>query len=204
MKMPMPATILCGLVLSGCASTPADWQGADAEKAYDKKLESKRVAELFNNDDYWQVEKEGRIYAFSDQKAYQSWLKTGEIPLLVTKIGAGPKGETLKLQLSKADAKAMESKVGYKGAAQRMFEGELMGVDIGFYGEIVTETRFMVFSEWKDLASYRSSGDAPCGVTNIGAGPEGKTVTFVQNCKAAAAGKPEAAMAKFKATYGLG
>mgnify|MGYP006173763417 CR=1 FL=1 len=29
-------------------------------------------------DPLWQVEKEGRIYAFSDQKAYQSWLKTGE------------------------------------------------------------------------------------------------------------------------------
>src|SRR5688572_1585420 len=89
---------VAGLLLSGCAATPADWRGAAAEKTYDKLLEAKRVAELYNNDDYWQVEKDGRIYAFSDQKAYQSWLKTGEIPLLVTQIGAGPNGETLKLQ----------------------------------------------------------------------------------------------------------
>ncbi|HKY93326.1 MAG TPA: hypothetical protein VJM11_19900 [Nevskiaceae bacterium] len=203
MTKPTFALAVLGLALSGCATSPADWQGADAEKTYDKMLEAKRVAELYNNDDYWQVEKEGRIYAFSEQKAYQSWLKTGEIPLLVTKIGGGPNGETLKLQLSKADAKAMESKVGYKGAAQRMFEGDLKGVDVGFYGEIVTETRMLVFSDWKDLDSYRKTKDAPCGVTNVGGGPEGRTVVFVQSCKAAAAGKPDVAMTKFKSTYGL-
>lgn len=203
MKMSALAAALCATVLSGCAATPADWMGAAAEKAYDKQLDSKRVAELFNNDDYWQVEKDGRVYAFSELKAYQTWLKTGEIPLVVTKIGAGPNGETLKMQLSKADAKAMETKVGYKGAAQRMFEGDLKGVEYGFYGEIVTDTRFSVFSDWNDLDSFRKTHDAPCGVTNVGGGPEGKTVVFVQNCKAAQAGKPEVAMARFKATYGL-
>lgn len=203
MMKPTIALILAGLTLCGCAATPADWQGANAEKTYDKQLEAKRVAELFNNDDYWQVESDNRIYAFSDQKAYQTWLKTGEIPLVVTKIGAGPNGETLKLQLSKADAKAMETKVGYKGAAQRMFEGDLKGVDIGFYGEIVTSTKMLVFSDWKDLDAYRKTPEAPCGVTNVGGGPDGKTVVFVQSCKAAQAGKPEVAMAKFKATYGL-
>jgi hypothetical protein len=203
MKTPALAAVLCGLALSGCAATPADWQGADAEKSYDKQLDSKRMAELFNNDDYWQVEKDGRIYAFSELKAYQTWLKTGEVALVVTKIGAGPNGETLKLQLTKADAKAMETKVGYKGAAQRMFEGDLKGVDYGFYGEIVTDTRLMVFSDWKDLESFRTTHEAPCGVTNVGGGPEGRTVVFVQSCKAAQAGTPDVAIAKFKATYGL-
>jgi hypothetical protein len=203
MTKPTIATVLAGLVLSGCAATPADWQGADNEKAYDKLLEAKRVAELFNNDDYWQVEKDNRIYAFSEQKAYQTWLKTGEIALVVTQIGSGPNGETLKLQLSKADAKAMETKVGYKGAAQRMFEGDLKGVDVGFYGEIVTDTRVLVFSDWKDLDGYRKTKESPCGVTNVGSGPEGRTVVFVQSCKAAQAGKPDLAMAKFKSTYGL-
>lgn len=203
MMKPLIATFVAALAVSGCASTPSDWQGATAEKEYDKVLDSKRVAELMNNDDYWQVEKDNRIYAFSDQKAYQTWLKTGEIPLVVTKIGGGPNGQTLKLQLTKADAKAMETKVGYKGAAQRIFEGDLKGVDYGFYGEMITDTKVLVFSDWKDFDGYRQTKEAPCGVTNVGSGPEGKTVVFVQSCKAAQAGKPELAMTKFKATYGL-
>lgn len=198
---------LSGLLLSACATTTtppsADWMGAEAEKGYDKALDAKRMAELMNNDDYFQVEKDGRIYAFSDLAAYKLWLKTGEVPLVVTQIGGGPNGETLKLQLTKADAKAMETRPGYKGAAQRMFEGDLKGIDIGFYAEVVTDTRYYVFSDWKDLASFRTSRDAPCGITSVGGGPDGKTVQYVQSCKAAQAGKPDQAIAKFKANYNI-
>ncbi len=190
------------LLFAGCAA-PGAWMGADAEKAYDKSAEAKRVAQAFNNDEYYEVHKEGRIYVISDLKDYQNWLQTNEIPLVVTRIGAGPGGETVKLSLTKSEAKAMEKTVGYKGASQKMYEGELKGVDLGFYGEIVKENRYFVFSEWKDVEAFRSSGEVPCGITNIGADPEGKTVLYVQNCKAAAKGKPEAAIARFKQTYAL-
>lgn len=201
MKNPIAALALCLPLLSACAT--GGWMGAEAEKAYDKQLDARRMAELFNNDDYYEIHKEGRIYAFSDFKDYQSWLKTGEVPLVVTKIGTGPKGETVKLQLNKNEAKSMEKTVGYKGAAQKMFEGELKGIDKGFYGEVITENRYFVFSEWNDLAAFRTSGEVPCGITNIGAGPESKTVVYVQNCKAAAKAKPEDTIARFKKNYGL-
>lgn len=202
MKRSLAALTLLLPLLNGC-TTPGGWMGAEAEKTYDKLLEARRSAELYNNDDYYEIHQDGRIYAFSDFKDYQSWLKTGEVPLVVTKIGAGPGGETVKLQLNKTEAKSMEKTVGYKGAAQKMFEGELKGIEKGFYGEIAKDNRYFVFSEWSDLAAFRSAGEVPCGITEIGAGPASKTVVYVQNCKAAAKAKPSDAIARFKQNYGL-
>lgn len=203
--MNLRALALFGAVIlsaAGC-STPGGWQGAVAEKEYDKRLEMKRTVELHNNDDYYEVYKDGRIYAFSDFEPYQSWLKTGEVPLVVTQIGTGPGGETVKLQLNRSEAKAMEKAVGYRGAAQRMFENELIGVESGFYAEVLRPERIWVFENGKDLHEFKRSGDVPCGVTAIGAGPEGRTVVFAQNCKAAGKSRPEASMARFKKNYGL-
>lgn len=204
MKSLAPAAVglLFTLVLSACAA-PGGWMGAEAEKAYDKELAAKRLAEVYNNDDYYEIHKDGRIYAFSDLKDYKIWLQTNEVPLVVTKIGSGPNGETVKLQLNKAEAKAMEKTVGYKGAAQKMYEGELVGIETGFYAEIIRPERIWVFENGKDLHEFQKSGEVPCGVTSVGAGPEGKTVVFAQNCKAAAKAKPESAMMRFKKNYGL-
>jgi hypothetical protein len=177
--------------------------GAAAEKEYDKAQAAKQMAAILNNDDYYEIEKDGRIYAFSDFKDYQIWLKTDEVPLVVTKIGAGPNGETVKLQLNKSEAKAMEKTVGYKGAAQKMYEGDLVGIETGFYAEVIRPQRVWIFENGKDLHEFKKSGEVPCGITNIGGGPGGKTVVYAQNCKAAAKGKPEAAMARFKKNYGL-
>lgn len=173
-------------------------QGADAEK-----LDAKRSAELYNNGEYFEIHKDKRIYAFSSAQAVEQWRQTDEIPLVVTRIGSGPNGETVKMQLTRAEGKAMETTVGYKGAAQKMFEGELTGIEVGFYGEVAKENRIWVFENGKDLHEFQKSGEVACGITQIGAGPEGKTVVFVQNCKAAAKAKPEEVMARFRKSYGL-
>jgi len=44
---------------------------------------------------YMEEVKEGRIYVFSDGKVYSDWKQTGEIGKSVTRIGAGPNGETI-------------------------------------------------------------------------------------------------------------
>ncbi len=190
------------LLLAGCG-VKGGWMGADAEKTYDKELEAKRLAENKNNDDYFEIHKDGRIYVLSDLKEYQTWLKTDEIPLVVTKIGVGPNGETVKMALIKKEAKAMEKIVGYKGAAEQMYEGKLVGLEKGFYGEVHKSNKIWVFENGKDLHEFQKSGEVPCGITQIGAGPEGKTLVYVQNCKAAAKAKPEASIAKFRSIYGL-
>ena len=197
------ATVLLASVgLSACA-VPGGWMGVEAEKAYEKELKLKLAVQAQNNDDYYEIHHEGRIYAFSDYGPYQIWRETGEVPLVVTRIGAGPGGETIKLQLNKTEAKAMEKTVGYKGAAQRLFEGELVGLESGFYGEVLRPERIWVFSSGEDLRAFQSSGHVACGLTQIGAGPDGRTVVFAQSCKAAGKGQPTAAIARFKKNYGL-
>lgn len=179
--------------LTGCAT--GSWQGAAAEKIYDQELEAKRLAEVNNNDDYWEIHKDGRIYVLSDLKGYQIWLKTDEIPLVVSRIGVGPQGETVKMGLIKSEAKAMEKIVGYKGGAQRMFEGELQGLEKGFYGEVHRDGKIHVFARGSELSSFRKSGSAS-GRTEAGLGPNGEAVTFV------GAADNADTVAKFKAVYG--
>jgi len=44
---------------------------------------------------YQEVEKDGRIYVFNNMKVYEEWKTTGEMGRSITRIGAGPNGETL-------------------------------------------------------------------------------------------------------------
>ncbi|SFF33573.1 hypothetical protein SAMN04488120_102249 [Fontimonas thermophila] len=186
-------------LLGGCG-VKGGWMGADAEKAYEAQMKAKAEAAKLNNDDYYEIHRDGRIYVFSDLDEYQSFRKVGEIPLVVTKIGAGPNGETVKMGLLKSEAKAMEKTVGYKGSAQRMFEGELKGADKGFYGELHKNGRIYVFTDWKDLEAFKATGEAPFGVTHIGKGPNRETVVFVQN-SASAKSAPTEAIARFESIY---
>lgn len=189
------------LTLSGCAVS-GGWKGAEAESSYDKELAAKRKAETLNNDDYYEVHKDGRIYAFTDEKLFRSWMQTGEIAYVATRIGHGPKGETVAMQLGKDETKNM-TKAGFKSDSEKMYSGEMTGREKGFYGEIHREGRIWVFENGKDLHEFQKSGEVPCGITNVGAGPSGKTVVYAQNCKAASKGKPEVVMARFKQNYGL-
>jgi len=182
------------VALVGCAVKDG-WRGAAAEGSYDKELAARRLAEDLNNDDYWELHRDGRIYVLSDLKAYQSFLQTDEIPLVVTRIGAGPKGETVKLALVKDEAKAMEKMVGFKGGAQRLFEGEIKGLDKGFYGEVHREGVVHVFADWAELDAFRKSGSAQ-GAEVAGGGPKGEKLVFV--------GKADSAetRAQFAKVYG--
>lgn len=168
--------------VNGCA-VKGGWMGADAEKKYDQELAATRLAEDRNNDDYYEIHKDGRIYVLSDAKAYKIWLQTDEIPLVVSQIGVGPNGETVKLALIKNEAKAMENKVGFKGAAQQMFEGTLAGMDKNFFGFVKKTDTYFVFDNWQKLATYRRTGAAD-GLASTG-GPDGAKVVFVAEGEAA-------------------
>ena len=172
------------LALSGCAAK-GSWMGADAEKTYDKELETKRLAEVLNNDDYYEIHKDGRIYVLADAKGYKTWLKTDEIPLGVTKIGSGPHGETLRFELSKKEAKVMESKVGFQGGAQNMFEGKVEGLPKDFFGFVMDKDVYYAFDNWKQLDGFRKTGQMPAGANTVKAGaPDGKTVVYANNSEA--------------------
>jgi hypothetical protein len=185
--------IALALLASGCAAT-GGWMGATDEKAYDAALDARRLAEVLNNDDYYEMHRDGRIYVISDVKDYKVFLATGEMPLAVTKFGAGPHGETVKMSLTKNETKAMEKLAGYRGGAQRMYEGETKGIAKGFYGQVQDADKIYVFGDWGSLESYRKSGEAS-GASTPGAGPNGETVIIV------GAADPAEMMTKFKAVY---
>jgi len=193
------AAAMAVIAASGCAAKDG-WKGAAAEKTYDKEMAAKAEAAKLNNGHYFEIHQEGRIFVLTDPKGYEIFRATGEIPLVVTRIGAGPNRETVKLELTKAEAKAMEKTVGYKGTAQKMYEGELKGAEQGFYGEIRREGRIYVFGDWKDLEAFKASGEAAYGLTLIGKGPDRETVVFVQNSKSSQQA-PTETIARFESMY---
>ncbi len=44
---------------------------------------------------YVEEMKEGRIYVFNDPKQYQQYKDSGELEVRITRVGAGPNGETI-------------------------------------------------------------------------------------------------------------
>jgi len=149
----------------------------------------------YNVNDYYQVKKEGRIYIFDDYKTYDSFNQVGETAYRLTRIGAGPKGETLVFGLTKKDKK-MRSGLG----SVALYEGTAEGISEGFYGEVVDDGRIYVFSEWADLKSFLSVGEAPYRFTEIGSGPKGETVVYVLNKKNKKK-KPVALMTAFNSKH---
>jgi hypothetical protein len=182
---------LAALLLTACASKDG-WMGADREKSYDAELTAKRLTEVVNNDDYFELHQDNSIYVFTDAKSYQIWLSTDEIPLLVTKFRVGPKGEKGKFQLVKNETKAMETNVGFKGASQKMYEGQLGGMAKGFFGFVFQEdsNTYTVFDNWNALRGFKSG--TPADGYTVANGPKGAKVVY-----AGAAAAPAELVAKF-------
>lgn len=130
----------------------------------------------YNVNDYYQVYKEGRIYIFDDFKTYEHFNQVGETAYRLTRIGAGPNGETLVFGLQKKDKK-MRSGLG----SVALYEGKAEGITGGFYGEVIKDERINVFSVWADLKVFLNVGEAPYRFTQIGSGSKGETVVFVLN-----------------------
>jgi len=191
------AALLGFAALSATACATKDsYMGAEKEKAYDAELAVKRLTEVNNNDDYFELRKDNTIFVFTDAKSYKIWLATHEIPLLVTKFRVGPNGEKGKFQLIKSETKAMESQVGFKGASQKMYEGALEGTDKGFFGFVYNErdNSYTVFENWVALKAFKASGVVDGFAASNG--PNGAKVVY-----AGAASEPAAAAAKFAALH---
>ena len=146
-----------------------------------------------NNDDYYEVHHEGRIYAFDDAGVYKSFLQVGETAYRKVRIGEGPHGETVVFGLHKKDKKKTDGI-----AVVDMYDGKLAGADKAFYAEIRSEGRIHVFNDWNDVKSFRQVGEAPYRYTDIGSGPKGETVVYVLN-KGNKKKRPDALISRFQA-----
>lgn len=186
------AALLAAAALSATACATKDtYMGAEKEKGYEAELAVKRLTEVNNNDDYFELRKDNTIFVFTDAKSYKIWLSTDEIPLLVTKFRVGPNGEKGKFQLTKNETKAMETSVGYKGASQKMYEGTLDGMPKGFFGFVYNESSntYFVFDNWNALKGFKASGSAD--------GFSGTSVKGAKVVYAGASSEPAELAAKF-------
>lgn len=167
------------LSAAACA-TKGSYMGAEKEKTYEAELAVIRLTEVINNDDYYELRKDNSIIVFTDTKSYKIWLKTDEIPLLVTKFRVGPNGEKGKYQLTKNETKAMETSVGYKGASQKMYEGAQEGLAKNFFGFVYNQTgnSYFVFDNWNALKAFKTNGGTPTGFSASN-GPNAATVVYV-------------------------
>lgn len=176
------AALGTGLFLTGCASSGDTTSSTSSKTATAKQL---------NNDDYYEVHHEGRVYVFDDAETYLSFLSVGETAYRKVYIGEGPHGQTLVFGLTKGDKKKRSGI-----ASIDMYHGKMAGAD-NFYGEMQVEDRIYVFNRWADLTSFKRVGEATYRFTQIGAGPDGKTVVYVLN-KSNKKRRPDALMAKFE------
>ena len=144
--------------LSGCATDTS------SSATSDSKME------------IYEVHHDGRIHVFYDRKLYTEFLSLGETPYRLTRIGAGPNGETLVFGLTKKDKK-MKSSV----AAIDLYDGKIKQDAI--YAEMRKHDRIYVFDSFKDMEPVRAFGHPNYMFTQIGAGPKGETVVFVLNKK---------------------
>jgi hypothetical protein len=172
---------------AACASTETKTVAAPATPT---QAETQTVSELY------EVHHDGRIYFFYDRGLYQSFLKTGHTAYMVARIGAGPKGETLKFALTGKDKKKLSGIPSID-----LLEGKALAAS-PFYAELRMEGRIYVFNNLDDMNSVRKVGEAPYRFTEIGNGPKGETVVYVLN-KSNKKKKPLELIAAFKQHNGL-
>ncbi|WP_240693248.1 hypothetical protein [Thiomicrorhabdus indica] len=180
------------LTLSACDSMPST--KADAKEA--KSTAAANVAAQAAETQIFEVFHDGRINQFYDYKTYQSFLNVGETAYRLTRIGGGPKGETLVFGLTKADKKK-----GLNTPAAMIWDGKSEASE-NFYGEMHKHGRIYVFDTMADMKHVRELGHPNFMFTEIGMGPKGETVVFVLN-KANKKKKPVAQIAKYKALNGM-
>jgi hypothetical protein len=153
-------------MIGGCQNMASDSSVNDAPVVAE-------VQQALKNDQLFEVHKDGRIFVFYDFNEYKSFLKSGHPSFVLTKIGAGPKGETLVYVLTNETKKKREGIPSVD-----LMEGRLAAAE-NFYGEMHMEGRTYVFSRFEDMAAVRKLGEAPLRHAKIGYGANGESVIFV-------------------------
>lgn len=180
---------LLSISLYGCATSSEEAAAPAAVK--DTKAAAPAATSNADNNDFYVAYHDGRINMFDDLATYKSFLALGETTFRLTRIVAGPNGETLVFGLTKKDKKK-----GNDAAVVRLYDGKLEG-GVPFYGEVKKEGRYYVAGSFEDLMHVVKLGEPALRFADIGAGPEGETVVYVLNASNKKK-KPEALIAKFK------
>ncbi|WP_029407851.1 hypothetical protein [Thiomicrorhabdus sp. Milos-T2] len=179
-------TLTASMALTACNATETK-QAESKPAAMSTSEVAKTSITLFESHD------EGRINIFYDLPTFKGYKAVGETSFRLTRIGAGPNGETVVFGLPKADKKK-----GANTPAAMLWDGKASYDD--FYGEMYANNRIYVFDNKADMDFVRKIGEPVFMFTDIGAGPKGETVVFVLN-KHNKKKKPTDLIAKFKSFH---
>lgn len=125
--------------------------GLEKELAYDRQLDHQRLTAGLNNDEYFEYHVRGRVYVLSDEADARLVLAGEEVPLTITRVGGGPRGETVVFGIPYAER---NKKQGF--GALDLYERRLEGRDGDFYAEVYRSGVYHVFDRWDDLETYRN------------------------------------------------
>lgn len=191
------AAILLGFSLSGlagCATAQGVAKGEDKTGAAEAVSQEIVAAQP---QQYYEAHKDGRIWVFGNDKVYKEFLAGKEVAYVLTRIGAGPKRETVVFGLTKDESKDVS------GLPQiALFEGRQEAAADGFYGEVHKDGRHYVFDGWKEMKDFRHSGEAPYVFTYVATGPERATVVYARS-KEQSKQAPDALIATFRQFHGM-
>ena len=115
---------------------------------------------------YWEHRHEGRIFVIGNADTNESFKKTHHLPYTFTKIGAGPKGETVVVEADKS-GNVLQNKLWDKFRMLNLY-----------YAEEEHNDRIYVLGSATSHLAFRNSPHLPYALTMIGAGKDGKTVVF--------------------------
>lgn len=147
------AACLVALLMSACAST-----GGSSSSAA--------------GDTYFEVHRDGRIHVFYDAKTFQDYLRVGETAFRITRIGAGPQGETLVFGLAEAD------RIKTRGlAGPDIWDGKKKPGK-ALYAEFRRDNVIYVLSNYADIVALRQ-GQTPANTQSQPAsGPNGENLFY--------------------------
>lgn len=154
------------LLGTGCAASNSSKEAASDSSA---SASTSPVMEIY------EVHHDGRINVFYDRDLYKGFLSVNETPFRLTRIGAGPNGETLVFGLTKADKK----KPGNVDVI-KIYDNAIPAPE-EIYAEMRRNGRIYVFNNFEDMKPVREFGNPNLFYTEIGAGPNGETVVYVLN-----------------------
>jgi len=177
--------VAASISLTGCESTAV--KTSEAAPKEEAKTVASTALEIYES------HHEGRINVFYDQATYEEFKQLGETSYRLTRIGAGPNGETVVFGLPKADKKK-----GADTPAAKLWDGKQEFSS--FYGEMDKHGRIYVFSDKAEMDHVRALGHPSYMYTQIGAGPKGETVVYVLN-KSNKKKKPVDLIAKFESKH---
>jgi hypothetical protein len=172
-------------LLAACISACSSYQAAPVAKA---------EASL-NNEDWYLVRTEEKLFLFDDYKVYRDFLVSGNAPVIKDLGEKDKHGQSIVLGLRAEDSsKKLEDISAYRFLRQNMPPAGK------FYGEIRQEGVIFVGQRYGDMVDLNNIGEPIFRHTEIASGPNGERVIYLMQKEEK---KPDALIKQFQQNYGI-